>query len=830
MSTTPGTLRFGQLAASPAAPPVGFCFIYSKTDNVLYLKDSSNVEVALGTASGITALTGEATATGPGSSVITLSNSAVIGKILTGFVSGPNSTVLATDTILQAIQKLQSQISSVAGTSLVGDVTGTLGATVVSTVGTKSASSIAQSVDDTQAATATNTSSTIVKRDASGNFSANEVNADLIGNADTATDASNIGGKSAAQVAQSVDDTQAATSINTASTIVKRDASGNFAANIITANLTGVASGNEPPIAPTTAADYYRGDKTFQPLNKAAVGLSNVDNTSDATKNSAVATLTNKTLTSPVINSPTGLVKADVGLGNVDNTSDVNKPISTATQTALNLKEDLTNKSIDVATDQASNTKYPSVKAVYDWVVANFQAALGYTPANDSLSNLTTTNINQDLLPDSDQSRNLGSTGLNWNQLNVNNISFDGVSGPAIDVKNSQIIDSNTKLSVDYQNRTLNDDSAIESINYKDRILKDTAGDPLVDFSAPTGATTITQAALDNSTKLATTAYVDALPRGTPVSVVVGQGNDAGTGNDLARANHKHDLAAGAPIQIGTSNFIGAATTVALSDHVHAHGNQTSGTLHAIVTNLVNGFMSAVDKVKLDAATALNTVSTLVFRDSSGNFAAGTITASLTGNVSGNLTGNVTGNVSGSADSFTGSLVGDVTGTQGATVVSTVGGKTASAIATSVNDTIAATSVNTVSTIVKRDSNGDIAIRDLTARKITQSGGYYSAVVALTDGATINTDAALGNIFTVTIAGNRTFAAPTNPIADQKITYKIRQDATGARIITWNAIFNFGVDLSGIPNSTSPNIFDYYGFQYNSVTSKWDCLAISRGY
>ena len=52
-------------------------------------------------------------------------------------------------------------------------------------------------------------------------------------------------------------------------------------------------------------------------------------------------TLTNKTLTSPLINTPTGIVKADVGLGNVDNTSDVNKPVSTAQQTALNLKANL---------------------------------------------------------------------------------------------------------------------------------------------------------------------------------------------------------------------------------------------------------------------------------------------------------------------------------------------------------------------------------------------------------------------------------------------------------------------------------------------------------
>lgn len=49
-------------------------------------------------------------------------------------------------------------------------------------------------------------------------------------------------------------------------------------------------------------------------------------------------TLTNKTLTSPVINTPTGITKSDVGLGNVDNTSDATKNSAIAT---------LTNKTID---------------------------------------------------------------------------------------------------------------------------------------------------------------------------------------------------------------------------------------------------------------------------------------------------------------------------------------------------------------------------------------------------------------------------------------------------------------------------------------------------
>jgi hypothetical protein len=55
--------------------------------------------------------------------------------------------------------------------------------------------------------------------------------------------------------------------------------------------------------------------------------------------------LTNKTLTSPSITTPTGIVKGDVGLGNVDNTSDATKNAATVV---------LTNKDIDGGT--ASNT------------------------------------------------------------------------------------------------------------------------------------------------------------------------------------------------------------------------------------------------------------------------------------------------------------------------------------------------------------------------------------------------------------------------------------------------------------------------------------------
>jgi predicted heme/steroid binding protein len=62
----------------------------------------------------ITSLTGEATASGPGAASVTLSNSAVTGKILTGLtVTG--AVISATDSILTAFGKLQGQVNGLMG-------------------------------------------------------------------------------------------------------------------------------------------------------------------------------------------------------------------------------------------------------------------------------------------------------------------------------------------------------------------------------------------------------------------------------------------------------------------------------------------------------------------------------------------------------------------------------------------------------------------------------------------------------------------------------------------------------------------------------------------
>jgi len=56
-----------------------------------------------------------------------------------------------------------------------------------------------------------------------------------------------------------------------------------------------------------------------------------------------------------------------------------------------------------------------------------------------------------------------------------------------------------------------------------------------------------------------------------------------------------------APQTVGTANAEGVSNTqFSRADHVHAHGNQTSPTQHAVATTSANGFMSSTDKTKLD--------------------------------------------------------------------------------------------------------------------------------------------------------------------------------------------------------------------------------------
>jgi len=112
---------------------------------------------------------------------------------------------------------------------------------------------------------------------------------------------------------------------------------------------------------------------TVKGITKAMVGLANVDNTSDIDK-----PVSNATQTALDVKANSADVTAALNLK--ANTSDVNtalnlKANTADVNTALNLKEDKLNKSIDVTTDAASDTKYPSVKSIKTYVDAQVAGA-----------------------------------------------------------------------------------------------------------------------------------------------------------------------------------------------------------------------------------------------------------------------------------------------------------------------------------------------------------------------------------------------------------------------------------------------------------------------
>jgi hypothetical protein len=94
-------------------------------------------------------------------------------------------------------------------------------------------------------------------------------------------------------------------------------------------------------------------------------------------------------------------------------------------------------------------------------------------------------------------------------------------------------------------------------------------------------------------------------------------------------------------------------------------------------------------------------------------------------------------------------------------------------------------------------------------------------VFALTDGANIATNAALASTFTVTLGGDRTMDNPTNPVDGKVITYRIRQDGTGTRLITWGSAFRFNAGVTPTLTTTAAKT-DYISFKYHGGDSKWD--------
>jgi hypothetical protein len=238
----------------------------------------------------------------------------------------------------------------------------------------------------------------------------------------------------------------------------------------------------------------------------------------------------------------------------------------------------------------------------------------------------------------------------------------------------------------------------------------------------------------------------------------------------------------------GSATFNGStdfsiATTISADATVL--GTDTTGNYVASITN--GSFMTggnggsegAALTLAVDATSA-NTASKVVARDASGNFSAGTITASLSGNASTATawqtarTLTLTGDVTGTSASFDGSgnitiattisgdatvLGTDTTGnyvasiTNGSYITGGNGGSEGAALTIAVD----ATSANTASKVVARDASGNFAAGTITAslsgNASTVTNGVYTVGDQSISGIKTFNSTIIGNI-----AGNATTA------------------------------------------------------------------------
>lgn len=171
-----------------------------------------------------------------------------------------------------------------------------------------------------------------------------------------------------------------------------------------------------------------------------------------------------------------------------------------------------------------------------------------------------------------------------------------------------------------------------------------------------------------------------------------------------------------------TANLVGQASIASTAvNFITALSGQVTGTQHNTVVEFVGidptsatEIVSMVDAV--GTATSENIANTIVMRDSSKNFKAGTIIANLVGDVVGNAAGNATSAINTNTSTyFTGSFSGDVTGTEYSTNVAFVGGQSAANISSMADLVSSATSQNIASTIVKRDEDGNFWARIISA-------------------------------------------------------------------------------------------------------------------
>jgi len=102
--------------------------------------------------------------------------------------------------------------------------------------------------------------------------------------------------------------------------------------------------------------------------------------------------------------------------------------------------------------------------------------------------------------------------------------------------------------------------------------------------------------------------------------------------------------------------------------------------------------------------------------------------------------------------------------------------------------TFAVTDPTADNTITLPDATGNVII-DAKAQEFTKTQNFNATT--LTDASTIAWDTSSNQVTSVELGGNRTFGAPTNLVDGGVYVLMVKQDSTGSRTGTWNAVFKW---------------------------------------